>query len=322
MTTLSAPVRTRHLRTPPVVLVLVAAATSVVAALSQPGHTSVDLAVLLLLGTGALVKVAAAGTIGCLLVSLCHAGRHGPPPAALLVTSSQSAGLWAMGLGVALVVEMSWPAAVAAHGVVGPDAADVSARFRWLVVGVVLVGLVHVLACTARTVRDVYAVLGVAVAGLVVGTGTGHVGSMLEPSAASLALVVHVLAATAWIGGLLAIVMHSRVLWADGADARTLHAYSQVALACYLSLAVSGVLGLAARTSLAALLDSSAYLMLVTAKLAILVVLGAVGARQRRVWLPRVERGGSRAFLVLAVGELVLMATATGLAVTLTHTAS
>jgi putative copper resistance protein D len=86
-------------------------------------------------------------------------------------------------------------------------------------------------------------------------------------------------------------------------------------------LAVSGVVGLAARTSLEALLESSDYLVLLVAKLTLLLALGVAGAVQRRSHLTR-RPGGTGGFLLLAVGELVLMAAAMGLAVTLSHTAS
>jgi hypothetical protein len=49
---------------------------------------------------------------------------------------------------------------------------------------------------------------------------------------------------------------------------------------------------------------------------------GAAGAGQRYVVLPRLAQRGPVVFLVLAASELVLLGVALGLAVTLTHTAS
>jgi putative copper resistance protein D len=218
-----------------------------------------------------------------------------------------------------LLAEIWSPAAAAAHGDRGPDASDVAARMRWLVVSAGLALLVHLLARAARTRRDTMVVVGIVVAGVWVGTGLGHGGSVLTPTGAGVVTTVHVLAAGAWAGGLLALVTH-RDCWAGPAGALVVRAYSRLALLAFVALAASGVLGLALRVTWAQVQDGGHYVAVVGAKAALLVLLGLLGARQRLVLLPRLDRGERGPFLALAVIELVLMGTATGLAVALTHT--
>ena len=308
---------------PSLVLVVTAVVTCLATAVAQTGHLEVDGTTLVLLASRSLATVATAGALGGLVLCLCRTRSSGPDGPRLAPDPLRSvrswAAVWLVALVVGLVVEVTDPAGVAAHGSVGPGAADIETRLRWLFAGTLLAALLWVLIGAARTRRDTALALAVGVAGVVVAVQVGHSGSVLGPDLATLSLLTHVLAASVWVGGLLALVVHGP---GDGGGAgATLRAYSRIALACYAALTVSGVVGLAARTSLEALLESSDYLALLVAKLTLLLALGVAGAFQRRSHLAR-RSGGTGGFLVLAVGELVLMAAAMGLAVTLTHTAS
>lgn len=293
-------------------LVAVSVTVCLAAALVQSGHLDVDVPALVLLAARAGATLAAAGVVGGLLLGLWLGGRP-----ALTTTCSGWASLWAVCLGVGLAVELltSGPGG---HSGTGPSAADQEAHLRWSVVGVALAALVRVLAGTVERAADLLVLLGASVAALSTATVTGHAGS----TAAAVLLLAHVLAATAWVGGLLAIVLHGQALWRTGAGPAAVRAYSRLALGCFLVLAASGVLGVAVRTGPAALLESRDYLTLLALKLLLLALLAAAGAHQRRVWLHRLETDGRAGFLVLASGELVLMAAALGLAATLARTTS
>lgn len=311
-------------RTAALVLVGAAVVVCLVASLAQADdHGVLDGTALLGLAARVVTVLAAAGVLGNLLLCRCRPTGCGPAPDGALLGSAAGWSLvWVAALAAGLAVELVSPGSVSARAEIGPDAGDAVARLRWLVLGIGLAALVRVLCCAARTRADVGVVLAVAVGGLAVTTATGHGGSLLSPTPASLALLAHVLAATAWTGGLLALVVHVRSTGAVDSTAPTARAYSTLALGCYLVLAGSGVLGLASRTSLAGLLDSGGYLALVLLKAGLLLVLGLCGAAQRRVGLARLEAGDRSSFLLLAVGELTVMAAAAGLGVTLAHTAS
>ena len=88
-----------------------------------------------------------------------------------------------------------------------------------------------------------------------------------------------------------------------------------------MGVAASGVVTVLTQSTIDELLDSRAHLVLLAGKVGILVLLGFAGVAQRRAVLPRLAVRGPALLVLVAAGELVLMATAVGLAVTLTHTA-
>ena len=301
----------------------VAVTICLVAALAQSeSHAALGATVLLGLAARVAAIVAVAGVLGNLLLCLCRPRSAGAAVDGVLVAGARGWGLvWVGALITGFVVELLSPRSVSAHVAVGPDDDAAAGRLRWLVLGIALAALVRVLCSAVRTRADVTWVLGVAVAGSAVATVTGHGGSLLSPSLALVALLAHVLAATAWTGGLLALVVHVRSLSSPGEGGPTARAYSRLALVCYLLLAAAGVLGLVSRTDLGHLAGSG-YGALVLLKVGLLLVLGVLGAAQRRTGLVRLQAGDQGRFLLLSVGELALMATALGLGVTLAHTAS
>lgn len=130
-------------------------------------------------------------------------------------------------------------------------------------------------------------------------------------------LGVHVVAATVWVGGLLALLVHGR---RDGAAAGAAPRYSRLALACFLATAVSGVLAAVlvlggTGAALAAL--GTGYGALLLAKTAGLTLLGVAGWQHRRRTLPRLRAGRGRSFRRFAAGEVLLMLATVTLAVAL-----
>jgi putative copper resistance protein D len=93
-----------------------------------------------------------------------------------------------------------------------------------------------------------------------------------------------------------------------------------MALPCFAAVGLSGaVTGWTALAEVAQLWTTP-YGQLLLGKLGALAVLGSMGHLHRRRTLRAVAAGRPRAFLALAVAELVLMAGAAGLAVGLSHT--
>ncbi|SCF25009.1 putative copper resistance protein D [Micromonospora viridifaciens] len=144
---------------------------------------------------------------------------------------------------------------------------------------------------------------------------TGHAAGAGNHQIAVSSLVVHVLAAALWIGGLAALltVRRSRHL-ADAASR-----YSRLALGCFTAVAISGITNAAVRLGTVDQLWQSRYGWLVAGKLLALVILGAVGAAHRSRTLPALHAGRRGAFARLATGELVVFAATLGLAVALSR---
>ncbi|HET7398301.1 MAG TPA: cytochrome c oxidase assembly protein [Intrasporangium sp.] len=158
------------------------------------------------------------------------------------------------------------------------------------------------------------AALGILVLGL-----AGHGAGSANHESAVDALAVHLLGASAWVGGLAALVLlRPRLGPALGVVARR---YSTLALWCFVALGLSGVLAASTRLGGPAGL-ATPYGLLVVVKVLVFVLLGTAGWRHRRSTLRQLDAPGSaRPFLRLAVGELLLMGLALGVATALTRSA-
>ncbi|WP_231954319.1 cytochrome c oxidase assembly protein [Actinoplanes derwentensis] len=144
---------------------------------------------------------------------------------------------------------------------------------------------------------------------------TGHAAGAGDHQLAVSSLVLHVLAATLWIGGLGGLLLVRRARAFPEAVAR----YSRLALACLIVTAVSGAANAAVRLGAWSELFGSRYGLLVLAKVLALGLVGLIGALHRARTLPALRTGRPRAFLRLAVGELVVLGAAIGLAVALSR---
>ncbi|MEU4482117.1 CopD family protein [Micromonospora sp. NPDC023966] len=157
-----------------------------------------------------------------------------------------------------------------------------------------------------------------ALVALVPGPLTGHTLTADSPLVAQAALVAHVVAASLWVGGLLALgwlALRNRAAWAA-----VLPRYSTLALACVVVLAVSGMLAaLQELHSFDQLLTNGygALVLLKSAGLAGLIALGAL--QRRRVVRPGVDASGRDVLLLLgseAILMMLVVALATGLSQT------
>ncbi len=153
----------------------------------------------------------------------------------------------------------------------------------WLVTG--MVALLVLAGCRAvLTWGWTVGLFGLAVFGALPVTFTGHSASGGAHDIATDSLVLHVLAATLWVGGLVAVLGYAAA--ARGPDRATALAtavprFSRLALVCWLALAVTGIVNALVRIPLGALVGSE-YGALVLAKAGALVALGVLGALHRR----------------------------------------
>ena len=178
-----------------------------------------------------------------------------------------------------------------------------------------------VVGACARRVRHARrrpGVLAAALLGLTPVLFTGHSAQAADHGLATTSLVVHVLAATVWVGGLVGLVVHLR---RDAAAlASAVPAFSGVALVCFALVGASGLLSAWTRLGGSVEAWTSGYGLLVLTKVAAFAALGVVGWVHRRRSVRGLVAGSPRAFLRLAGGEVLLMAATVGLAVALART--
>ncbi|MDQ4008306.1 MAG: CopD family protein, partial [Actinomycetota bacterium] len=167
--------------------------------------------------------------------------------------------------------------------------------------------------------REGVAVLvAVAVAGLMPVLFAGHSAASSDHDLASSSLVVHVLGASVWVGGLFGVLLLRR---RPQVLALVLPRYSAVALACFAAVAASGLINAWVRASsdLTAWV-ASGYAALLAVKLVALAALGVAGWWHRRRTLLAVSAGRPRAFARLATVEALVMAATVAVAVALART--
>lgn len=148
---------------------------------------------------------------------------------------------------------------------------------------------------------------------------TGHSSAGGSHDLATNSLLIHLVAASLWAGGLLALLAHalSRTEHADLAARR----FSTVALWCFIAMAFSGVVNALVRVTPADLLVTD-YGRLVIAKFVALCLLGVVGWRQRRTAVVALQAnsGEPRRLIRLALIEAVVFGVTFGIAVGLGRT--
>ncbi len=183
----------------------------------------------------------------------------------------------------------------------------------WVVVllAVVVVGSAGTARGTAaghqgRT-RTVPGLLLLAAVGAVVlpGVLAGHSAAADHHLPAVLALSVHVVTASLWVGGLAGLLLHGR----DRADAvHAVRRFSTLALACVVLLTASGAVAavlVAGAPTLAWV--GQGWVLLLGLKTALLGVLTALGWWHRRRTVPALAAGAPRAFVRLGVVEVAVM---------------
>ncbi len=161
-------------------------------------------------------------------------------------------------------------------------------------------------------------VFGVALLGPLPVALTGHSATGGAHDIASDSLVLHVLAASLWVGGLVAVVALAAAPGADRASAlaTAVPRYSRMALVCWLVVGATGVVNALVRVAPADLLTTG-YGALVVGKVAALAVLGALGLAHRRRTVGAAAAGRAGALARLGAVEILIMLATVGLAVAL-----
>jgi cytochrome c oxidase assembly factor CtaG/putative copper export protein len=164
---------------------------------------------------------------------------------------------------------------------------------------------------------------------LVPPTLTGHSSASGHHDLAVASLMVHVVSASLWVGGLLALLWlaitssRSAELRADERGlSLALVRFSALAGVCWVAVGVSGVVNAAVRLQPGDLFTSS-YGVLVMLKALALLVLGGFGWWHRRYTVPQMELDVRRTKLLfarVAAVELLVMGATLGLAVGLSRT--
>ena len=146
---------------------------------------------------------------------------------------------------------------------------------------------------------------------------TGH-SSSTQHDLASNSLVLHLLAASLWVGGLVALLAHGR---RTGEHlGRTVSRFSTLALVCWLVMAWSGVINALIRLPIDDLFGTP-YGLLVLGKIGALLLLGGMGYLQRERSVRTIVAGGSGASLFrLGAVEVLIMFATIGLAAALSRT--
>lgn len=278
-----------------------------------------------------LAEIAMAVTIGALLLAaflvppqrsgyLDVAGYRGVRAAAAGATVWAAAAAAMVPLSVADAVGRPLPA-VLDIGLLAQAVPRLTTATAWsltaLVALLVLVGSRSVLSWGWTVV-----VLGAALLGPLPVALTGHSATGGAHDIASDSLVLHVLAVSLWVGGLVALLGLAVARGPDrsSALATAVPRFSRTALVCWVVVGVTGLVNALVRVTPAELLTTS-YGALVVGKAAALVVLGALGHAHRRRTVARAADGESAALTRLGAVEVLLMLATIGLAVALGRSA-
>jgi putative copper resistance protein D len=193
-----------------------------------------------------------------------------------------------------------------------------STAMSWLLTGLLAV-LVAIGCRSVLTWGWTVVLFGLVCAGPVPVALTGHSAGGGAHDVATNSLMLHVLAASLWVGGLVAVLATAAAR--DRAPLATaVPRFSALAGVCWVVLAVSGVVNALVRVPLEVFWGTG-YGALVLAKVAALGALGIIGARHRRGTVGAAARGEPAALLRLGGVEVLLMLATIGLAVALGRTA-
>ncbi|WP_083190678.1 bifunctional copper resistance protein CopD/cytochrome c oxidase assembly protein [Serinicoccus hydrothermalis] len=266
--------------------------------------------------------LAAALTIGLLVVAafLVREGRGTDRRRSAARVAALSAVLWAASAAAILVVGFGDLAGIppSTPGYLSDLMANLWGLelMRLRLIELVLVAAIVPLAAVARTRGALAWSAALALLSLVPLAYGGHASGTDGHETAVTALLLHLGGMTVWVGGLMALGLLLPVVGSALPD--TLRRYSTLATWSYVSIALSGLLfALLTADDLGDL--TSAYWILIWAKVLLLGALGVFGLVQRRAII---ARGADRPWLfaALAAGELAVMGAAVALGTVLSRT--
>jgi cytochrome c oxidase assembly factor CtaG/putative copper export protein len=151
---------------------------------------------------------------------------------------------------------------------------------------------------------------------------TGHSSAGGAHDLATNSLLIHLVAAALWAGGLLALLAHAMRRGEHGEDtALAARRFSALALWCFVAMALSGVVNALVRIRLPDLVRTE-YGWLVVGKAVALCLLGVIGWRQRRSGVAALQQDPTarRPLIRLALAEAAVFGATFGIAVGLGRT--
>lgn len=270
--------------------------------------------------------LAAAGTLGGLLLALLALSPAKPEYARALDIAAASAAVWTIAAVAAgfftfmsiylepLSIDDRFGSLLATYF------STTELGQAWLATAL-LAAVVTVLCFAVRSPALIAGVAVIAAAALWPVAQTGHTGGTADHDAAVTSVYLHSVFAAVWVGGLLTIAV-LRPLLRENLPI-VLRRYSTIALIAFVVVAASGLVSAQLRVGgLDAL--ATPYGLLVIAKVVALIGLGGFGAFYRLRLIARIEGEAQprRAFWVIVVAELALMGAAAGLATALARTAT
>jgi cytochrome c oxidase assembly factor CtaG/putative copper export protein len=268
-------------------------------------------------------RAAGAITVGLLLAGalLLPSGPDGlsPPARRCCAAARPMAAGWAIAALVTALLADSYLLGKPVWRVTGGDLLSFCtdlAQGRALV-AVALPALLISLAPIATAGRALGMLL-VALAALLPPVVTGHAMTADYHTVAVFSLAVHVVAAAAWVGGL--VVLAVLAYPARELLAAIVPRFSTLALVCFLAVAASGVVNAWSRLGGAEALLGSRYGVLVCVKAVALLGLGLIGYWHRQASIPGLRAQRMGVFVRLAAIEVVVMGAAMALAVALSRT--
>jgi putative copper export protein len=267
-----------------------------------------------------LVRLLAVLTVGQLAyVALLAPSCAAPGTARALRGSAWSAAGWLVAEGAALVLTASSLYAVPVTGLSPQGVLAVATEFPAgraavcvaLLLAVVVIGSARLVRGTGLRHRDkartASVVLLLTALGSVVlpGVLAGHSAAADDHVPAVLALSIHVVTASLWVGGLTGLLLHGR----DRTQAvHAVRRFSALALLCVLLLTASGAVAAVLVAGPPTLSwAGQGWVVLLGLKTVLLVALTAIGWWHRRRTLPALAAGKPQAFLRFGVGEVALM---------------
>ena len=278
---------------------------------------------------GALTFVCAMATVGWLLLAGFLDPAAGKTTVSkrgrtALLRASAAAGIWCIISLVAAVFKLASILGIDLGTAVGPstfityawDIIDV----RTLLICALLAAIISVGAAISVSLNGTTVWFGLAVAAVAIPAMAGHAAGLGDHGLALVNGVAHAVAATVWVGGLIAL---GATVWPKaetvGIAARR---FGLLAMACVIVLVASGIANAYVRLGSPADLVTSGYGRLVLAKSALLIALVAIAAWIRKRLLPQLTgEQPRRTFAKVAGLELALMGIASGLGVALSVTA-
>ncbi len=271
-----------------------------------------------------VVNLSAAGLAGGLVVALFALKAGDPPFELALNLASISAAVFTVAAGVTGL--LTFVDATDAHPSPDPLFGQQLGQFlveqelgrTWLITTIAGAALT-VLTFAARSWTATLLVALLALATLVPMGTQGHSGALSTHAIAATSLILHMIGAAVWLGGLLLMVVVRPALRL-GRLADVLTRYSSVALVAFIVVALSGTVRAAVSLGSFDGLDSG-YGVILLVKITALVALGFLGAVYRLRLIERIrEDATSRRFWTLIMLELAFMGIASGAAAALART--